>query len=376
MLGYFLVLLSLLVSKSLYYETFGENYLLLFTVLILLLILIFNGAYSRLKFSKGSIIGLIVVVLSVVVNFSFALTTVSVFITALYAAFLLRTLVSYKSFALKFFRIVNVLMCFSLLRYLVIIFSLDSSLPDFISIEGDHYKNFVFFGVLKTQTTYFQLLRNNGLWWEPGAFQVIINLSYIFGLSLDMINKRYFILYFVIILSTFSTAGFLVFAMLSIIFVRRNFSIATGMLIILISVPFILFSGFYNEVIGSKVNLDHGSTLSRFNDSMLALRIFVENPFFGIGLGNVDSIDVYTRRYDYGTGSNGILLLFSYLGIFAFFIFFYLAVPAYLVYFRNKFERVIVAISFILIFFSQNFIIILIFSILIVYGFRRYSSSS
>tara|TARA_B110000211_G_scaffold231975_1_gene294673 strand:- start:1127 stop:1927 length:801 start_codon:yes stop_codon:yes gene_type:complete len=247
-----------------------------------------------------------------------------------------------------------------------------SIFPDFISIEGDHYTNFVFFGILEGEHTFLGLLRNNGLWWEPGAFQVIINLAFLLGLAFKRVSINDYFLFLIVIISTASTAGVFIFSLLSFIYFRDNINYKLISIFVLLIVPVLFATSFYEIVIESKLNLENGSASSRFNDAVVAIKMFLDYPFIGTGMGDIEILEKYTSKFSYGTGSNGLLLLLANLGISSFIIFTPLIFPGYLKGFNKKIDKIIVSLSLFLIFFTQNFTIMLIFSIMIFYGVKKY----
>tara|TARA_B100000787_G_C16141427_1_gene272179 strand:+ start:125 stop:955 length:831 start_codon:yes stop_codon:yes gene_type:complete len=260
----------------------------------------------------------------------------------------------------------------SLFRYFFIFANISSFLPDFYSIIGDPYKNFLFFGIHNSQKVFLDILRNNGLWWEPGAFQVIINLAFILGLVFKKISRKDFFLFLIVILTTLSTAGIVVFSLLSFIYLRRNLNFKLIALCCFLIIPILFLSSFYETVIESKLSLEHGSSNSRFNDAALALRMFSAHPYIGTGMGNLQILEVFKSKYAYGTGSNGILSLLANLGMLSFIIFIPLFCPGYLINLEKKTDKIIVSLSLFLLFSVQNFTIIPIFATMIFYGIKKY----
>ena len=143
-------------------------------------------------------------------------------------------------------------------------------------------------------------------------------------------------------------------------------------LLLLLILPVLTLSTFFETVIESKISLDHGSTNSRFNDATLALRMFSAHPFIGTGMGNLEILSDFTSKYASGTGSNGILSLLANLGLLSFAIFIPLFAPGYLVYIDGTIDKIMFCASLLLLFLTQNFTIILIFSIMIFYGAKKY----
>ena len=138
-------------------------------------------------------------------------------------------------------------------------------------------------------------------------------------------------------------------------------------LLLIIVLPFLTLNSYFNTVIIDKLTLENGSAFSRYKDMMLDLRIFIENPMIGIGMGNLETLERYKLNYSYGTGSNGILYLLRNLGSMAIPFFLPLVFPSYLKK-VSPLGKLVIPISFFLIFFTQNFTIILIFSLILFYG--------
>ena len=66
------------------------------------------------------------------------------------------------------------------------------------------------------------IARNQGMFWEPGAFQVIINLSLIVVLFLNINEiklKKYIVVFVITIFTTFSTGGYII---MLLIFITYN----------------------------------------------------------------------------------------------------------------------------------------------------------
>jgi hypothetical protein len=61
----------------------------------------------------------------------------------------------------------------------------------------------------------------NGLWWEPGAFALFINLAVIFTIINDELTLKRYILFAIIILFISSTTGSIVFLLLSLILLKK-----------------------------------------------------------------------------------------------------------------------------------------------------------
>ena len=371
-----LIIFAVLVSKSLYYESFGENKLIILLFILIFIKLLIDVYNKKVFFSKNSIILYLIILIIIYINPNAKMSTSLVFTALITSALCFTNIISLSRFSKVFYSLIKFLMIVSIFRYFFIFTDFQSFLPNFISIEGDNYKNLIFFGILEEKATFISIIRNNGLWWEPGAFQLIINLSFLLGLTFKMISKKDFVLFLIVIITTGSTAGIFIFSLLSIIYFRNSINYKLLFLVLFILFPVIFISSFYEIVIESKINPDNASATSRYNDAVIAIKMFLDYPFFGTGFGDIDILEKYTSQYSYGTGSNGILLLLANLGLLSFVIFIPLFFPGFLIAFKNLIDKIIVSLSLFLIFFTQNFTIVFIFSLMIFYGVKKYKSNN
>jgi hypothetical protein len=216
------IILSILLSKSLYYETFGENNLIILLLILAISHILYKTSVNQLFFLKKSVLLYLAIILVISINPNAKMSTSLVFFGLLTISLWITTIIPLSYFTKVFYNLTKVLMIASIFRYLIIFIDSSSILQDFISIEGDHYINFLLFGVLKEEQTFLGIIRNNGLWWEPGAFQVIINLAFLLGLAFKRVTTKDYFLFLIVIVSTGSTAGIIIFSILSFIYFRKN----------------------------------------------------------------------------------------------------------------------------------------------------------
>lgn len=361
---------AILVSKSLYYETFGQNILVLIVLFLVLAYVIREAILDSFKISLSSLIFYICLVLVILINPNKALSTSILLITSITTSLLFVNVIPLSKFTDVLYGIMKLLMISSLFRYFIIVLDVPSLLPVFTSIMGVNYKNYILFGVLENPGTYFNLIRNNGLWWEPGAFQVMINLSFLLGLAFKKISNKDYLLYLIVIISTFSSAGLVIFCILSFIYFRNRLNKKFLILLMIVCIPILISTAFVENVIINKFTLENASAKSRFNDLTLALQIFKDYPVLGIGAGNTEIVEDYKLVYDYGTGSNGIFYLITNFGLFSVLFLFPTLYPNYKILFQKR-DRLLIYLSLVLIFFTQNFSIILIYSIMHQYGLKN-----
>lgn len=181
--------------------------------------------------------------------------------------------------------------------------------------SGRAFYNLFFYGYMIGSN------RNSGLFWEPGAYATFLNLALFLILndnSLE-IEKKYtkLIVCLSALLTTFSTAGFGTFALVLIIYLANNeVSKRQKVFITICIVILIVFSlGYYyeeifisgNGVFGKlKFYVEHmnyyssgettSSTSVRIYSILKPLEVFLENPIFGVGNSNLQSMTAaYTK---------------------------------------------------------------------------------
>jgi hypothetical protein len=171
--------------------------------------------------------------------------------------------------------------------------------PTFFSedLAGADHKSVLVFTVLTTVDWW----RNAGMFWEPGAFQGVINLS-ILLLPAEMLRQRRFRLRLAVmllaLLSTFSTTGYLVFFLLAVYKLAR-FSIPqvvkwpAVVLVAALSLTAFLEADF----LGAKIldQLEYSSQIDDFSPDRFGALLFdlyyiEKHPLFGNGL-------IETTRY-------------------------------------------------------------------------------
>lgn len=131
-----------------------------------------------------------------------------------------------------------------------------------------------------------EIIRNQGLYWEPGVFQVLLNI-YLF---IMLVERRYpykkAILPIFLIISTFSTTGLIIMSLILFCsFVKRKKTITPIKKIFLVSFFAILLSPIvYNNVIEKFSSDKSPSSALRTYDFFMGLNIIKDNPLWGVGM--------------------------------------------------------------------------------------------
>ncbi|WP_395050184.1 hypothetical protein [Flavobacterium sp.] len=148
---------------------------------------------------------------------------------------------------------------------------------------------------------YFNLFRNSGFAWEPGAFAVFISLAiYIHFIKIKfnkLINKR-FLMYLIALITTFSTTGYGIFIVL-IMFYTYNQHIKYRSIYLFVSVimgVYVLSLSFMsdkiislsqenttNQLVESSINNDTKYAPQRITSFIIDYQDFLNNPILGYG---------------------------------------------------------------------------------------------
>lgn len=145
--------------------------------------------------------------------------------------------------------------------------------------------------------------RNQGIFWEPGAYQVFLCLAYIFELYSDHERKRKIwrcMLFIVSMISTVSTTGIIVAVALIILTVGRNkgrasiIKVGVVFVIVIFGIAKVLpnLEGFWEYTLITKIdqvlNYTPGvsnEASSRMDSVFYVLKAFMKSPIIGIGSG-------------------------------------------------------------------------------------------
>ncbi len=179
--------------------------------------------------------------------------------------------------------------------------------------------------------------RNNSIFYEPGAYQIFLNVALFILLFTDMNYKRHTQWIFISILlvtlvTTFSTTGFLIFGVMFGLFLMESTVISgrakTALVGVVVSIV-LLFSAQFQEVIFEKIKdlMDvegiRDKTNLRSFDALVDFEIF-KRHVFGVGYekyGKLVSVIGLTRE-GYAS-SNGITKTLAIYGLpFSLFLFF------------------------------------------------------
>lgn len=378
---YIIILWSILISGAWIIPT--ENWFKIFIIFINIIYIFFNVIKTRFIPLNKSTILLIYVPFIFIINMLInndlvnGMTYISLFITMLTAYYVTENInfdIYFKSYTQIMIIISSISLIFTLLN--PIISQLNISLFPIVEGQSAVYRN-MFIYLYPLAGDY----RNTGIFWEPGAFQVFLNIALIY-LLFNQNNKNIMFGISILIstiLSTKSTQGYIVLVIILIAYIisqkqtKYNSLVTLGVLISL----FLIFS---NENILMNIQEKiifferSNSSLQRFHSTSADVFIILKNPFTGVGFTSYPSLlQKYGANIGYNivVNANTITYTAAIFGI---------PLASFLVYGIYKFSRkysnnmhsgILCFFAIIALFTAQNFMEKIIIYILIFYGLKN-----
>ena len=382
-----IVALTIIYSGSLYYSTFYLKSLTANFYLIPLLIILFMICLNRgITYSRINILFLLLTLMIVVKGSDVDyLKTPAVYCAVILSAFLIVSIISFEQFSEKYLRIVLILSVLSWLAIPFTYFQIYSILPNFISADVRfEYENYIFFAIQKfnidaVPTAGISVLRSNGgIFWEPGAWQIFVNTGFILGMANRLITYRRYLIILLTNLSIASTTGLIVFLLLSIVIFASDHIQTKGKIalyfLLIISIVAVLSLNFFADSVLKLIpgTSAHGSFITRLDDNMLDLNVFLEHLFNGVGIGNMGARQFYSdlTGIRLASGSDGLMKFISEVGILGFVVIKPIIFPTYL----NKYriwQRLIFCFCFVLMFNTEGMMPYLLPWIIAFYGLKK-----
>lgn len=139
------------------------------------------------------------------------------------------------------------------------------------------------------------VIRNYGIFWEPGTYSIFLNMSLLFNLfAVNKLDKYNIVVLVISIVSTMSTLGIVCMMLLFATFLLSNNRITTlGLKVffigafIIASLLFMLYGDdFLFHVFGKLTEEDNASTLTRTASIKYVTDSFLNNWLLGIGMEN------------------------------------------------------------------------------------------
>lgn len=205
--------------------------------------------------------------------------------------YLFTLFVSYEEFKELFYIIIRFLAVYSLVTFVLsILFPNLMDLLPYVERNGTSYHNAVFSIVSDSR----YVTRNFGVFWEPGAYSIYLNVALYFELFENKFNPQRVILLVVTILSTLSTLGIICMAILFCAFLTTDNKVASKRVktLVLIAGAFglvflVIYGGDFIYHVFNKLsfsgNTMNDSTAVRINAIIYPFNTFLSEPYFGVG---------------------------------------------------------------------------------------------
>lgn len=261
------------------------------SIIMLVAMLVINIAHKTTLFSKdvclwmGGFITLMVMQYLILPHVSIPANIN--FLFKLYLAFLVVVFLQY-SFRYAYLRVIYCLALISLL-----FFSIQIVLGP-IGVDFDRYKTLFVYNTISTGSG---LIRNSGMFWEPGAFQgfiMIVPLLYLNNLKYLWNNyRKECVILTITLFTTQSTTGYIAFAvLLSYALITSELPFATKTIMLLFIALIIIMSFSYFSFLGDKISTEYEATVklkeneltwSRMGSFYLDYQNIIKNPIIGNG---------------------------------------------------------------------------------------------
>lgn len=170
-------------------------------------------------------------------------------------------------------------------------------------------------------------IRSVGIYWEPGVYQMYLNMAIFFELFVEeKPRKRYLLAYCIALFSTFSTTGYIAFLWTMLTYIlfggnKQQLSKYSRWMVILPFITILFFLAITGTTVGRQVfgkaaNLKEGTTMVRLASFFASIDIARSHPLNGVGMENVSDymykITMASDLYHGWTRQNTNTLLYQF----------------------------------------------------------------
>ena len=297
-------------------------------------------------------------------------------ILRIWFVFIVATSIKYREFTRLFSDIVLLLSVSSLVFYILGISypSIALGLPIIKDASGSLYLN-AWIYVYKLPLTVGVLSRNYSVFWEPGAYQALLNLGLFLEIQTYGLKRTFRIVIFIVtIITTLSTSGYIILLLIVAFFIypRIKATIYRLVTIMVTITTFIIAKPLLDSVLLDKLSMDSGSFSRRYSDFIVDLAVAASSPFLGVGYLT------YYKQFEKIMGDAGSSSSNSITASIAFFGFFAImyVLSNYLLYAKSmtksKTEAFALVLILVVVFSTENFLFAPVWLILPVYGLSLY----
>ncbi|MBQ6936112.1 MAG: hypothetical protein IJN49_06115, partial [Clostridia bacterium] len=338
-----------------------------------------NPFFTRLKRTFGVFI--ISLILPIIYG-NYNIKQMIIMVVIWVVGYLVVLFVPYEEFKDIFTSIMTFLAIFSLVTFAIKLVSVNlfSWLPT-VEKNGVVYYNALFAIISSSKF----IIRNFGIFWEPGAFSIFLNIALYFELFENKFNPKRVLLFFITIISTVSTLGIVCIFILFFAFITVNKNLISNRIKFIVSVTavisiigMIVFGDEYILQAFGKLGILEGSTVNdstnvRVNAIIYPGTAFLQNPVLGVGYNDYLFIQERFCENMATCSFLNLLCLFGLVGGLLPII----GCVRFFVINNHTFLTKCFLFGFVMLLFStENFILCIAFYIFVFYGYTKKNSKS
>ena len=235
------------------------------------------------------------------------------FFLQIYFPFVFCLIESRKNYA-RFICFIKIEMFFSVISTILFCGMLAGINLPTISLEEDGFgKTILYLEHYMIATGYIIPIRNCGIFWEGGMYQIYLNLLLIYYLYISESKyKKAIIIYLIaLVITTGSTTGAVLCPMIIVYYLFTNKIVSIKqLLVILIGIVALFYARQYIQANIQDKFTKGVSHVVRVNDIFWGFEVFLKNPILGHGLINSAYSNLYLKRSSKLRGNtNGLLNL-------------------------------------------------------------------
>jgi len=333
-INYTLVILSIIVSKSLFFSTYNDDIILIIYFCFSLFAI---GLQKNIRIKKyfltyAFISSAYLLLQPIALGNLSGLNIVFGYLLRLFSFVLVISFIGYMNFSKIYVNVLSVFCVINLIIYFdqILLFKLIKPVPGMLTTFDKNvlYENFIFFAKQKISLSYVNFnpaswIKNPGIFGEGGLYQYFINIALIINIFINKKNIFNFvnIIFLVSILTTFSTVGYLIMIIILTVATINNQNQTSRLLKFIIIFPIIILL-LISGTVSNKFDFSSTgffSTQRRVLDTFIDSKVITNNPIIGIGPGNINEWRKYSKIYNGGgSSSNGLTNYMAKVGLLGF----------------------------------------------------------
>lgn len=290
-------------------------------------VVLFCLLFQKLKLTKKDVILVLVFEALPLVSCAINAEAINNYIYRFFiilAGFILIKTFSFDSLRQSFSKIMYFLCVYSLIVMAIFYVAPNilRTLPVITNTLGVSYFNALF--CLGQFETILGIWRNFGIFREPGVYAIFVNLALLNEIFNTKLNIKHILIFLITLVTTFSTAGYIAFAVILVFYVlykkdRHKFLYMTLAIVLMASLA--IFTDFSDNVLTmfskfKKGSNAYGSFYARLMSVWANIEICLGHPIFGIGRYHLYDTNLgVLGNYSATDNTNTLLINFASFGL-------------------------------------------------------------